>query len=112
MASDKAFIFLIYIPWVKTLYLVPKSRSSVKVKYEGHSLRKNGNCRGIHVSQTHLVSFSICNLKRFCCLMKSEDIFNAGPLSFCHTIPRKKAFENILGKPENTCNNHFVYLPK
>ena len=32
MVSDKAFIFLIYIPWGKTLSFVPKSRSSVKVK--------------------------------------------------------------------------------
>ena len=30
MVSDRAFIFHIYIPWGKTLYSVPKSRSSVK----------------------------------------------------------------------------------
>ena len=40
------------------LSLVPKSRSSVKVKikYQGHSFRKNGHCRGIIVSQKQLVS--------------------------------------------------------
>ena len=54
-------------PWGKTLSLVPKSRSSIKVrvKYQGRSFRKNGRCGGIRrksgrcggiqVSQTHLV---------------------------------------------------------
>ena len=32
MVSDKVFIFHIYISWGKTLSLVPKSMSSVKVK--------------------------------------------------------------------------------
>ena len=31
---------------------VPKSRSSVKVKYQGHSFRKNGRCVDISISQT------------------------------------------------------------
>ena len=35
MVSDKAFIFHIVIPWGKTLSLVPKLRSYVKVKYQG-----------------------------------------------------------------------------
>ena len=45
------------IPLDKTFLLVPGSRSSVKfkVKYQGHSFQKNGCCRGIGVSQTHLV---------------------------------------------------------
>ena len=57
MVSDRVFIFHIYIPYGKSLSLVPKSRSSVKVrvKYQWHSLRKNGLCGGIGVSQTHLV---------------------------------------------------------
>ena len=52
MVIDRALIFHIYIPWGKTLSLVTKSRSSVKVevKYHGHRLRKNGRCGGIHVS--------------------------------------------------------------
>ena len=29
----------------------------VKVKYQGHSVRKNGRCRCVHVSQTHLVLY-------------------------------------------------------
>ena len=43
IASDSAFTFHIYIPWGKTLSLVPKSRSSVKVKvkYQGHRFWKN-----------------------------------------------------------------------
>ena len=61
MVSDRAFKFHIYIPWGKTLSLVPKSRSSVKVKvkYQGHSFKKNGSCggEGISVSQTQLVSY-------------------------------------------------------
>ena len=42
MVSDRAFIFCIYIPWDKTLSLVPKSRSSVKVKvkYQGYKVKK------------------------------------------------------------------------
>ena len=48
MASHRALIFHIYIPWGKTLSLVPKSRSPVKVKvkfiYQDHSFRKNGCC--------------------------------------------------------------------
>ena len=40
MVSDRVFIFHIYIPWGKTLSIAPKSRSSVKVKYQGHSFRK------------------------------------------------------------------------
>ena len=59
MVSDAAFTFDIYNPWGKTISLVPKSRSSVKfkVKYQGHSFRKDGHCRSIHVSQTHLATF-------------------------------------------------------
>ena len=66
MVSYRAFIFQIFIPWGKTPPLIPKSRSYVKVKYQGHSLtkkkkkkkKKNGHCGGvggIHVSQTRLV---------------------------------------------------------
>ena len=57
MVSDRAFVFHIYISWVKALSLVPKSRSSVKVKdrYQGHGFWKNGHCWGIRVSQTDLV---------------------------------------------------------
>ena len=56
LVNDRASILYIYIPFGKTLSLVPKSRSSVKVKvkYQGHSFRKNG---GISVSQTQLVYY-------------------------------------------------------
>ena len=42
MVSDRAFIFHTYISWGKSLSLLPKSRSSVKVKvkYQGHSFKK------------------------------------------------------------------------
>ena len=49
------------IPWGKTFSLVPRSRSSVKVKCQGHNLKKIGCCGGIPISQTHLVRiFSKC----------------------------------------------------
>ena len=57
MVSDRAVIFHIYIPWGKSLSLVPESRLflKVRVKYQGLSFgKKNGLCRDIHVSQTHL----------------------------------------------------------
>ena len=43
--------------------LVPRSRSSakVKVKYKGYISQKNGRFGGIHVSQTHLVFTSAPN---------------------------------------------------
>ena len=61
MISDRAFIYHICIPLSKTLSLVPKSRSSVKVKFnfQSHSFRKIGFCGGIRVSQIHLVSNNI-----------------------------------------------------
>ena len=61
MVSDRSFIFYIYIPWGKILSLVTNSRSSVKVKvkYQGHSFRKNGLDGDIRVSQTHLVYWSL-----------------------------------------------------
>ena len=45
------------IPCDKTFLLVPSSRPSakVKLKYQGHSFRKNCHCGGINVSQTQLV---------------------------------------------------------
>ena len=55
MVSGRVFIFHIYIPWFDSLSLVPKSRLSVKVKYQGHSFKKYGRCGGISVSQTQLV---------------------------------------------------------
>ena len=63
MVNDKAFIFHVYIPWGKTLFRIPKSRSTVKVKvkYQGPRFRKkkkkNGGCGGIRFSQTQLVYF-------------------------------------------------------
>ena len=52
-----ALIFHMSIPCDKTFLLVSSSRSSVRVKYQGHSFRKNGRCGGIGVSQKHLVFF-------------------------------------------------------
>ena len=40
MVSDRTFIFHMCIPCDKTFLLVPSSRSSVKVKYQGYSFLK------------------------------------------------------------------------
>ena len=74
MVSDTVFIFHIYIPCGTTLYIVPKSRSSVKfkVKYQGHSFGKNGRCGGISVSQLQLVSSPVrrpCVIRRASCVI-------------------------------------------
>ena len=57
MISDRAFIFHIHISYGNTLSLVPKSRSSVKVKvkYQGQFKKKTSHYEGICVSQTHIV---------------------------------------------------------
>ena len=62
MVGDTVFVF----PLGKTLSVVPKLRSSlkIKVKYQGHHFQKNGNCRGIHVSQTHLVPLCFLHFQK------------------------------------------------
>ena len=52
MVSDRASIFHIYIPWGKTLSLVPKSRSNIKVTV----FRKSGCC-GRHSCFTNTSCF-------------------------------------------------------
>ena len=77
MVSDRAFIFHIYIyciPWGKTL-LVPKSGSSVKVKFQGHSfLLKKKKKRAIaeafmfhkHIFRVQKISELLLVLVPFC----------------------------------------------
>ena len=56
MASDTAFVFHMSMPCDKIFLLVPSSRSSVKVKNQGHSFGKMAvGVGGISVSQTQLV---------------------------------------------------------
>ena len=52
------------IPCNKTFMLVPSSRSSVKVKvkYQGHSFRKNGRCAALGFHK-HILFF-LCSGKR------------------------------------------------
>ena len=52
------------IPCDKTFLLIPSSRSSVKVKYQGHSFKKNCSFGDIGVSQTQLVFY--------CCLLNVD----------------------------------------
>ena len=50
MVSDRAFTFHIYIPRGKSLSLVQKSRSNIKV-----SFRKNGRCGGVCLKYRHVI---------------------------------------------------------
>ena len=56
MVSDRAFIFhmTLCIPWCKTLFGTKVICRGQGKNYKGHIFFKNGCCRGIHVSQTHL----------------------------------------------------------
>ena len=53
MVSDRTFMF-ICIPSGKTFSFIPSSRSSVKVKDQGHIFQKNGRYRGISISHLTL----------------------------------------------------------
>ena len=71
MVSDRACVFHIHVPWRKALSLVPNLRSYVKkIKYQGHSFRKNGRCEGIDVSQTCLVFVSMIE-----CFVRKKQVF-------------------------------------
>ena len=59
MVTDRAFVFHIYIPWGKTLSNVPKSRSSVKVTYQGHSFRKKIAVAGPFVFDKYILFTNI-----------------------------------------------------
>ena len=74
----------------KSFSLVPRSGSSVKVKYHNRIFKKNGGCGDICVSQTHFVY-----------------------LTHYHTMPhfdaqRYIAVENILRKGDIAFNKHFL----
>ena len=75
------------IPCDKTFLLVPSSRSSVKVKYQGHSFRKN--CEGAVAGKFAWVKvfridtkFRIGEVARghFCKSCKSDEKFEGGGL--------------------------------
>ena len=53
MVIDSAFVCYIYIPWGNTLSLIPKSRSSVKVKNKGHGFLKKMAVLGAFVFHKH-----------------------------------------------------------
>ena len=44
MVSDRDFSFHMCIPYGKTFSLIPRSMSSVKVKYHGLNLKKRKKC--------------------------------------------------------------------
>ena len=124
MVSDRAFIIDIYILWDKALSLVPKSRSSVKVKYQGHSFQKNGRCRGIWVTNTFC--FGSCNFARV--LLIEHSLTISSPKDKILDQSKWKTFtdqkinvsqklkflfgrvENIVGNGENAVYQHFLFF--
>ena len=82
--------------------LVPRSRSSakVKVRYKGYiSQKKNGHFGGIYVLQTH----------------SSLKAVNFGRLTAYHTISTFNDLEYLfekMGKGENAGNQHFLLSPQ
>ena len=87
MVRDRAFIFHMSFLVVR-LSVQPRSRSSFKVRYQGHSFQKIGALP----SKTSCIS-----------LPHNTDFL---------TTWGKKAFENILGKGENAGNPYFPLCPK
>ena len=81
-------MFHIYIPRGKTLSLVPKSKSSVEVKYQGHCFRKNGCLLG-HLCFTNTLF-----------LYYTITTFNDSD---------RKPYENIWEKKGNL---HFLLFPQ
>ena len=66
MASDRAFIFHMCIPWGKTISFVPRARSSIKVKVENqdYNLNKKMAFAGVFVFHKHILKHdpsSICS---------------------------------------------------
>ena len=120
MVSDRAVIFHIYVHRGKTFSLVTKSRSSVKVIYQGHSFRNNGCCRGISVSQTLLVIYVLLMIDIKClivwCLTPSQQyfIYIAAASAPIHAFLESfltSTLQNILSKPlaafpHNSCQNN------
>ena len=64
IVTVRAFIFDMSIPVSrdKTFLLVTSSSHLSRSKYQGHSLKKNGRCRCIHIFFLSFAVFSICIL--------------------------------------------------
>ena len=63
MVSDRAFIFHIYIPWGKNLYLVPSQGHVSRSQLPKKKKKKSVVAGVIRVSQTHLDFRSIFPIK-------------------------------------------------
>ena len=126
-----AFIFHMSIPYDKTFLLVPSSRSSVKVKYQGHKVWKKWPLLG---NYKHSLFFLESHL--FACLLMLSILCNQEFWPIVHSLPnyeildlfRLKAFaddklnfttnidflldivENIVGKVENAGYQHFLFF--
>ena len=87
MVSDRAFIFHIYIPWGKIPSIAPKSRSSVKVKYQGHSSRKKNPLWGYSCFTNTLLLF----------------VFLFFFFSFCRRFSPSKIFVRTLKSQVQHC---------
>ena len=83
---------------INTHLLVPRSRSSakVKVKYQGLVSQKIGVLGGISLSQTHLV-FNLCYFLKTLKEKSSENFVGKGELVVSVN------FENIAEKMNNSC---------
>ena len=87
--------------------MVPSSRSSVKVKYQGHSFLKNGHCGGISVFLKH--SLLSCNTSVYSPNEKVWFIYSV-IFKWKSYSKKKKTFENV-GKWDNAGNQHFLLFP-
>ena len=103
-----AFIFDMSIPCDTTFLLVTSSRSSVqvKVKYQGPSFRKNGRCKGIRVSQTHLVKYINVKLLTLNRVVQCNLLMHFS-VQFCHMPTEVLGFtknRELEGIQLNFCN--------
>ena len=95
------------IPWSKTFSLVPRSGSSVKVKYQGHNFKKWPFLEQLSFTNTSCLPLLFDYL-----LKKKKDKielinFRLGETQLFTSL-KNKPFENIMGKEENIGNHHFL----
>ena len=105
IVCDRAFKFYICIPWCKNLSLVTKSRSFVKVRYQGHNFEKmafaNTPCLLKPVPNDKVLDWF--KLKAFA----DDRTRVAENLKFAF-----ERVENIVGKGENAGYQHFILFPQ
>ena len=98
MVIDRAFIFHKCIPWGKTF------GTNVKVKYQGHNFKKNGQSRGICVSQTHIVYISL-NRQWSCYIQQSQELHEGSSGCICGDQDSEVHKEGTIGTCTQTFDN-------